>query len=134
MLQGDYYNGKKTWLEGCIDDKHRVKVSEPGFQVAAAERGQEVVVSLHETFAVGRRSIIPSVVFHLSIPDSFEGSWYTGKVVVGLKDAVFRHLHLFNMQLNSIACCLLEFGQKHPFSIYSDDGPDHRLTYISATP
>ena len=58
--------------------------------VAAAERGQEVVVSLHETFAVGRFSIIPSVVFHLSIPDSFEGSWYTGKVVVGLKDAVFQ--------------------------------------------
>ena len=59
-----------------------MKVGEPGFPVAAAERGQEVVVSLHETFAVGdhdftRFSIIPSVVFHLSIPDSFEGSWYT---------------------------------------------------------
>ena len=53
----------------------RVKVSEPGFPVAAAERGQEVVASLHETFAVGRFSIIPTVVFHLSIPDSFEGSW-----------------------------------------------------------
>ena len=55
----------------------RVKVSEPGFPVAAAERGQEVVASLHETLAVGDHdfthfSIIPSVVFHLSIPDSFE--------------------------------------------------------------
>jgi len=37
----------------CIDDKHRVKVGEPGFPVAAVERGREVVVSLHETFAVG---------------------------------------------------------------------------------
>ena len=47
-----------------------MKVSDPGFPVAAAERGLEVVASLHETFAVGGFSIIPSVVFHLSIPDS----------------------------------------------------------------
>ena len=49
-----------------------MKVGEPGFPVAAAERGQEVVVSLHETFAVGDHdfthfSIIPSVVFHLTL-------------------------------------------------------------------
>ena len=72
-----------------------MKVGEPGFSVAAAERGRQVVVSLHERFAVGdydftRFSIIPSVTFHLNIPDSFEGSWYTGKVLVGLKDAVFQ--------------------------------------------
>lgn len=36
-----------------FDNKHRVKFGEPEFPVAAAERGQEVVVSLHETFAVG---------------------------------------------------------------------------------
>ena len=71
-----------------------MKVREPGFPVAAAERGREVVVSLHETFAVGdhdftRFSIIPSVIFHLSIPNTFEGSWYTGEVSVRLKDAVF---------------------------------------------
>ena len=119
----------------CIDDKHRVKIGEPGFPVAAAERGREVVVSLHETFAVGdhdftRFSIIPSVVFDANIPNTFEGSWYTGKVLVGLKDAVFeassplRHatelhsLMLTRMDLKSILC------------VYSDGGPDHRLTYI----
>ena len=116
MLQGDHYNGKNTWLEGCIDDKHRVKVSETGFPVTAAERGREVVVSLHETFAVGRFSIIPSVVFHLSIPDSFEGSWYTGKVVVGLKDAVFQASSPLQHAAELIACCLLEFGQKASFA------------------
>ena len=71
----------------CVDDKHRVKVGQPGFPVAATERGREVIVSLNETFAVGdhdfiRFSIIPSVEFHLDIPDSFERSWYTGKVLV----------------------------------------------------
>ena len=28
----------------CIDDKHRLKVGEPGFPVAAAERGRKVLV------------------------------------------------------------------------------------------
>ena len=134
MLQGDHYNGKKTWLEGCIDDKHRVKVSEPGFPVAAAERGREVVVSLHETFAVGRFSIIPSVVFHLSIHDSFEGSWYTGKVVVGLKDAVFQASSPLRHAAELHSLLLTRIWSKSILCIYSDAGPDHRLTYVSATP
>lgn len=29
----------------CIDDKHRVKVGEPDFPVASAERGRQVIVS-----------------------------------------------------------------------------------------
>ena len=37
----------------CIDDKHRVKVGEPNFPVAAVERGKKVIVSLNETFLVG---------------------------------------------------------------------------------
>jgi hypothetical protein len=65
----------------CIDDKHRVKVGEPGLPVAATERGREVIVSLTESFAVGdhdftRFSLIPSVVLDVNIRNSFEGSWY----------------------------------------------------------
>ena len=37
----------------CIDDKHCVKVGEPGFPISAVERGHEVIVSLKDTFAVG---------------------------------------------------------------------------------
>ena len=64
----------------CLDDKHRLKVGEPGFPVAAAERGRRVIVSLNEEFQVGdhdftRFSIIPIVIFHIDIPDSIEGSW-----------------------------------------------------------
>ena len=120
----------------CIDDKHRVKVGEPGFPVAAAERGREVVVSLHETFAVGDHdfthfSIIPSVVFHLSIPDSFEGSWYTGKVLVGLKDAVFQASSPLRHAAELHSLLLTRIGSKSILCIYSDGGPDHRLTYVS---
>lgn len=40
----------------CIDDKHRLKVGEPGFPVAAAERGKKVLVRAGTTFEVGDRS------------------------------------------------------------------------------
>ena len=51
----------------CIGDKHRIKIGEPGYPVAAAERGRQVIVSEQETFAVGdhdftKFSITPSVV------------------------------------------------------------------------
>ena len=76
----------------CIDDKHRLKVGEPGFPVAAAERGRRVLVRAGTTFEVGdhdftKFSIIPSVVLVADIPDSIEESWYRGQVLVGYKDA-----------------------------------------------
>ena len=79
----------------CLDDKHRVKVGEPGYPVAAAERGRRVIVSLQEQFEVGDHdftcfSIIPSVLFRIEIPDDFEGSWYSCQVCVIYKDAVFQ--------------------------------------------
>ena len=36
-----------------IDDKHKVKIGEPGFPVAAAVRGKRVIVSCNSTFEVG---------------------------------------------------------------------------------
>ena len=37
----------------CLDDKHWVKVGEPGFPVAAAERGKRVLVACNSTLEVG---------------------------------------------------------------------------------
>ena len=79
----------------CIDDKHTIKVGEPGFPLAAAERGREVVVSTSDTFVVGDRDfskfkITPSVTLLVDIPDTSEVSFYTGQVFfIGLKDSVF---------------------------------------------
>ena len=79
----------------CLDDKHRVKVGEPGLPVASVERGKKVLVSLNQTFEVcdhdyTRFSLIPSVTLLIDLPDKIDGSWYEGDVHVGFKDAVFQ--------------------------------------------
>ena len=79
----------------CLDDKHRLKVGEPGYPVAAAERGRRVIVSLNENFEVAdhdftRFSIIPGVIFCVDIPETIEGSWYDGQVCVVFKEAAFQ--------------------------------------------
>ena len=61
-----------------------------------------------------------------------ESSYYTGKVLVGLKEAVFepssppRHIaelyHIVTSQ--DLQMMLIIF-------MYTDDGPDHRLTFLS---
>lgn len=61
-----------------------MKIGEPDYPVAAAERGRQVLVSNTETFVVGdhdntRFSKIPSVILEVEIPETFEGSWYTGR-------------------------------------------------------
>lgn len=74
-----------------IDDKHRLKVGEPGFHVAAAERGRRVMVRAGITFEVRDHdfSIIPSVVLLTDIPERIDDSWYQGQALVGFKDAAF---------------------------------------------
>ena len=73
----------------CIDDKHTIKVGEPGFPLAAAEGGCEVIVSTSNTFVVGdhdfsKFKITPSVTLLVDIPDTIQGSFYTGQVFIGL--------------------------------------------------
>ena len=78
----------------CLDDKHKVKIGEPDFPVASAERGRRVPVSYEEVFTAGdhdftKFGIIPSVIFIVDIPDEISDSWYAGDIFVGLKDPVF---------------------------------------------
>ena len=80
----------------CLDDKHRSKIGEPDFPVAVAERGMQILVSRNASFEVhvGDHdftcfSLILSVAFLIDIPETIEDSWYTGQVLVGLKDAAF---------------------------------------------
>ena len=122
----------------CIDDKHRLKVGEPGFPVAAAERGRKVLVRAGITFEVGdhdftKFSIIPSVSLVVDIPDRIDDSWYRGRVFVGYKDAAFeasspmRHV----TELANLLNCNDDLHNKHVLFLYSNGGPDHRLTYTS---
>ena len=118
----------------CLDDKHRLKVGEPGLPVASVERGKKVLVSLNETFQVCDHgftcfSLIPSVTLLIDISDKIDGSWYEGEVHVGFKDAVFepssclRHFH--------DDVLLTRMGNKSVLFVYTDGGPDHRTTFVS---
>ena len=43
----------------CLDDKHRVKVGEPGLPVASVKRGKKVLVALNQTFQTCVTTILP---------------------------------------------------------------------------
>ena len=97
----------------CLDDKHRMKIGEPGFPVAAAERGRRVMVKVGSSFDVAdhdftKFSMIPSVVLMNNIPQDITESWYRGKVYVSLKDAAFESSSpIFHMtELSSILSSL----------------------------
>ncbi|XP_019860109.1 PREDICTED: uncharacterized protein LOC109588370 [Amphimedon queenslandica] len=120
----------------CVDGKHKVKVGEPGFPVASAERGRRVAVRADENFVVGdhdftKFGLILSVTFIIKIPDEICGSWYDGKVYVGLKDSVFEPSSPIHHMTELYQTILKTETHKKPILfIYSDGGPDHRLTYI----
>ena len=120
----------------CLDDKHKVKIGEPDFPVASAERGRRVPVNYEEVFTAGdhdftKFGIIPSVIFIVDIPDEISDSWYAGDIFVGLKDPVFepsspiRHTCELYQVLESVSF------SKSVLFLYTDGGPDHRLTYVS---
>ena len=119
-----------------LDDKHRIEVGEPGRPNAAVERGKRVIVGRNETFEVSdhdfcKFSIIPSVSFVLDIPEEFDQSWYRGTVHIGYKDAVLEP----SSALRHVTelCSILEKQTTNPvLFIYTDGGPNHRLTYFSS--
>ena len=78
----------------CQDDKHSMKVGEPGFPVAAVDRGKSVLVGKNAAFSVGdhdftKVKLIPSVAFLIDIPERPDDKFFQGKVFVALKEAAF---------------------------------------------
>ena len=117
-----------------MDDKHTMKVGEPGFPVPAIERGKPVLVANGTKFQVGdddftKFPIIPSVILKVDIPEAVEGSWYRGKVNVGIKEHAFepssalRHV----TELHGV----FEADFKPIVALYTHGGPDHRTNLLS---
>ena len=120
----------------CIDDKHSIKVGEPGFPIAAAERGRQVIVSSHATFAVGdhdfaKFKLTPSVILLVNIPEFIDMSFYMGKVFVGFKETVYEPSSPIRHATELYKCLVTRMEGRHILFIYSDGRPDHRLTYLS---
>lgn len=119
-----------------LDDKHRIKIREPNFPVAAAERGRHVLVGPNETFEVAdhdftKFSVVPSVSFVINIPETIEGSWYKGEVHVGYKDAVFQPSSALRHATKVHSILTSKIGNKSVLFVYTDGGPDYRLTIFT---
>jgi hypothetical protein len=123
-----------SWLI-FMDDKHRCKIGEPGYPVAAVERGKQVIVSKNKIFKVAdndftKCGIISSVTILCNIPNIIDESFYHGQVYISLKDPIFqpsdslRHMTELYKILNNT-------NENKPYLfLYTDGGPDHRVTYI----
>jgi len=118
-----------------MDDKHRCKVGEPGYPVAAVEYGRQVLVAYNKSIQVldhdfTKCGIIPSVTMICDIPESIEQSFYHGKVYVGLKNPVFQPSDPFHHMTELCKILIDQIDHKPFLFLYTDGGPDHRVTYL----
>ena len=123
----------------CLDDKHSIKLGEPGLPVAAVDRGKSVLVAKDVSFVVSDHDFTKAKVtlsgsLICDIPNDIGESFYAGKVAVCLKEAAFqasspvRHTaELLQLLRSSGINTIL----KPVLLLYTDGGPDHRVTYIS---
>ncbi|CAB4376372.1 unnamed protein product [Rhizophagus irregularis] len=120
------------------DDKHKIPIGEE-VAVSTGVRNRRSLVAQDSVLAAAdhdftKLSLMPSVIFFISIPNDISESFYNGQVFVSYKDTVFepssaiRHsaefLNALNVQyehqiLPPILC------------LYTDGGPDHRCNYGS---
>ena len=84
------YRGFTTFV--CQDDKHTIKVGEPGYSIAAVEWGKQGLVGLNEKLVVGdhdftKLSLVPSVNFIINIPESvYRGHFLSWESICGSKN------------------------------------------------
>ena len=71
-------------------------------------------------------SILPSICFIIDIPELVESSWYTGKEAVFEPSSPPRHV----VELYDIVTSQ-NLQMKPIMFMYTDGGPDHKLTYLS---
>ena len=127
-----------------IDDKAIIPIGEPGLPVSSGVRGhnQSIVLAdgpspsaLDHDFHI--HGIVPSVTFAVTIPESAQDSFYSGRTFVGLKDKVtqpsspVRHATELSFLLKSPVFDNESVANKPILVIVSDGGPDHRISYVS---
>ena len=117
----------------CLGNKHGMKIGEPGFPVAAAECGRRVVGT---SFKVGdhdftKFSMIPSAVLQNHIPEDVASSWSCGQVFVTLKEGAFEPSSPMRHMAELYSILDNQHSDKKALLVYTDGGPDHRVTYMS---
>ena len=120
----------------CVDDKSKVDFGEPGQAVQTGVRGKKSIVPANLTLSAldhdvqSKGSITPSVCLSVTVPDDISESFYNGEVTVSYKDSVFEGSNPFRHAVE-MEHILRQKELKPVLIVYSDGGPDHRLTYHS---
>ncbi|XP_035678681.1 uncharacterized protein LOC118417277 [Branchiostoma floridae] len=127
----------------CLDDKAIVPLGEPGHPVSSGVRGHNkslvpvgtpLVALDHDWHVAG---LIPSVVLLNQVPETIDGSFHRGRVFVTTKEKVFqpstpgRHATEVCNILRSVASSDDVNLDSPILLIYTDGGPDHRVTYLT---
>ena len=90
--------------------------------------GSEFLVADHD---FTKLSFIPSVFFNVVIPDDISGSWYSSKVHISLKEGTFEPSSPIRHASELFSLIKTDVQSKPVLFLYTDGGPDHRLTYVS---
>uniref|UniRef100_U9SFI0 Uncharacterized protein n=1 Tax=Rhizophagus irregularis (strain DAOM 181602 / DAOM 197198 / MUCL 43194) TaxID=747089 RepID=U9SFI0_RHIID len=93
-----------------MDDKHRCKVGEPGYPVAAVEQENHVIM-------------------HAKIPQLIDELFYCGKVYVDLKDPVFEPSNAAR-HATELYEIVAKTNKPYLLFLYTDGGPDHQVKFI----
>lgn len=121
----------------CADDKHKVPIGE-GVATSTGVRNKKSMV-LKEANLVAcdhdftKLSLTPSVIFICKVPLSIEESFYDGQVFVSYKDTIFQPSTAIRHTTEFFNAISAYYPQTIPpiLCIYTDGGPDHRVTYGS---
>ena len=116
-----------------MDDKHKCKVGEPSFPVAAVERGKAVIVGVNgKTFGAldhdfTKCSVTPSVTMFCHIPEDIDDTFYSGKVYIGVKDSILEPSSAIRHAAELSQLMSFRGNAKSVIFFYTDGGPDHNL-------
>ena len=122
----------------CMDDKAKIPVGQPGTPEAATShmqkawtaKGVTLESSDHNYHAI---NLTPSVNLLCEIPEDVTGSFYTGQIYVGIKDAVFEASDRLRHVVELLSVLRTEKGinSLSPYLVlFSDGGGDHNLTFL----
>lgn len=127
------YRDETTFV--CLDDKSKLDFGEPSLALSSGVRGKKAIVPLNSMLSCldhdcqSKGSLTPSVCLDVDIPDANDESFYRGQVTLGMKDSVFQSSNPFRHAVELQHILNLKGEQKPVLMMFTDGGPDHRVTY-----
>ena len=121
----------------CVDDKSKVNFGEPVTAMASGVRGKKQLGTSASTISAADHDVhnkghlTPSVILDVEMPDSVDKSFCRGEVVVHLNDSIFQASTPFRHDVSIRKHVMQQDIKPEVLLLFSDGGPDHRLTYES---